>query len=181
MEALGAHVTEATPRIQSPLQTYQTIWHTASRDAWALCDESERELLDPGLVKEAHRASELSALDYFRAESARAELSRELEQMVREHDLLLTPSVAIQPFAIGHETPPGSGLEDWESWASFSYPFNLGQQPAASVPCGFTRAGLPVGLQIVGAKFGDTAVLRAAHQYLTAHPPRFPERPDAAA
>jgi aspartyl-tRNA(Asn)/glutamyl-tRNA(Gln) amidotransferase subunit A len=181
MEALGAHVTEATPRIQSPLQTYQTIWHTASRDAWALCDESERELLDPGLVKEAHRASELSALDYFRAESARAELSRELEQMVREHDLLLTPSVAIQPFAIGHETPPGSGLEDWESWASFSYPFNLGQQPAASVPCGFTRAGLPVGLQIVGAKFGDTAVLRAAHQYLTAHPPRFPERPDAVA
>ncbi len=47
-------------------------------------------------------------------------------------------------------------------WTPFSYPFNLTQQPAITIPCGLTRSGLPVGLQIVGAMFADGLVLRAA-------------------
>jgi aspartyl-tRNA(Asn)/glutamyl-tRNA(Gln) amidotransferase subunit A len=56
------------------------------------------------------------------------------------------------------------------SWTPFTYPFNLTQQPAASVPCGFTSGGLPIGLQLVGAKYADDVVLRAAHAYQVAHP-----------
>jgi aspartyl-tRNA(Asn)/glutamyl-tRNA(Gln) amidotransferase subunit A len=48
------------------------------------------------------------------------------------------------------------------SWAEFSYPFNFTWNPAASVPCGFTEAGLPVGLQIVGRRFDDLGVLQAS-------------------
>jgi aspartyl-tRNA(Asn)/glutamyl-tRNA(Gln) amidotransferase subunit A len=51
------------------------------------------------------------------------------------------------------------------TWTPFSYPFNISQQPAASVPCGFTRAGLPIGLQLVGPRHADAAVLAAAHAY----------------
>ena len=55
-------------------------------------------------------------------------------------------------------------------WAEFSYPFNFSQNPAASVPCGFTDAGLPVGLQIVGRRFADVAVLQAARAFEQARP-----------
>ena len=51
------------------------------------------------------------------------------------------------------------------NWTPFSYPFNLTQQPAASVPCGFTKSGLPAGLHIIGRMFDDRAVLRAAYAY----------------
>jgi aspartyl-tRNA(Asn)/glutamyl-tRNA(Gln) amidotransferase subunit A len=50
-------------------------------------------------------------------------------------------------------------------WTPFSYPFNLTQQPACSIPCGLTSDGLPIGLQIVGPMFGDALVLRAARAY----------------
>ena len=51
------------------------------------------------------------------------------------------------------------------AWTPFSYPFNLTQQPACSIPCGLTEAGLPIGLQLVGPMFGDALVLRAARAY----------------
>jgi aspartyl-tRNA(Asn)/glutamyl-tRNA(Gln) amidotransferase subunit A len=55
-------------------------------------------------------------------------------------------------------------------WTPFSYPFNLTQQPAISVPCGLTQAGLPIGLQIVGRMFDDAMVLRVARAYESVHP-----------
>ena len=67
--------------------------------------------------------------------------------------------------------PPGSTELRWTSWTPFSYPFNLTQQPAASVPCGLTSAGLPIGLQFVGPRYGDAAVLAAAKAYQDARAP----------
>ena len=80
-----------------------------------------------------------------------------------ESFVLITPTVPIVAFAAGHDVPPGSGLPGWPSWTPFSYPFNLTQQPAATVPCGTDAAGLPVGVQLVGARHGDALVLRASH------------------
>jgi aspartyl-tRNA(Asn)/glutamyl-tRNA(Gln) amidotransferase subunit A len=60
--------------------------------------------------------------------------------------------------------------ESMLGWTPFSYPFNLTQQPACSIPCGLTSAGLPIGLQLVGPMFGDALVLRAARAYETAQP-----------
>jgi len=59
---------------------------------------------------------------------------------------------------------------DWFPWAGFSYPFNFTGQPAATVPAGFTAAGLPVGLQIVGRRFDDLTVLQASAAFETARP-----------
>jgi len=61
-------------------------------------------------------------------------------------------------------------MKRWWEWSPFTYPFNLTQQPAAAVPCGFTTSGLPVSMQIVGAKYSDPLVLRTAYAYETAHP-----------
>ena len=59
---------------------------------------------------------------------------------------------------------------DWVSWAEFSYPFNMSWNPAASVPCGFTADGLPVGLQIVGRRFDDLGVLQASAAFEQVQP-----------
>ena len=80
-------------------------------------------------------------------------------------DVLLTPTLPIQAFGAGRDVPEDSGLDGWSSWTPFTYPFNLTQQPAATVPCGFTRSGLPIGLQIVGPRHGDALVLRIARAY----------------
>ncbi|HUH04310.1 MAG TPA: amidase family protein, partial [Kofleriaceae bacterium] len=90
---------------------------------------------------------------------------------------LLTPSVPIVAFAAGQERPDPSRQRRWIDWAPFSFPFNLSQQPAASVPCGLTTAGLPVGLQIVGPMHGDALVLRAARAFESVRPWPLPEAP----
>ena len=68
----------------------------------------------------------------------------------------------IEAFEAGHNVPPGSGMAIWTRWTPFTYPFNLTQQPALSLPCGTTSEGLTVGLQVVGRRFDDAAVLRFA-------------------
>ena len=90
----------------------------------------------------------------------------------RGYDLLLTPTAAVLPFEHGLQGPPViDGREvDGFYWMSFTFPFNLTGQPAASVPAGFTRDGLPVGLQIVGRRLDDGLVLRASAAYEAAAP-----------
>ena len=85
------------------------------------------------------------------------------------YDLLLTPSLAVAAFKAGTLTPRERDDPKWITWSPFSYPFNMTKQPAASVPCGFTSDGLPVGLQIVGPMLADHLVLRAAYAYQQAN------------
>ncbi|WP_081948952.1 amidase [Litchfieldella xinjiangensis] len=177
LETLGAEIVEIDPGFTSPVETFKRVWFTASLDLWQQCDEATREKLDPGMVANARYAEDWSAADLFRAQAERATLTEQLEQFNQHYHLLMTPTVPIEPFVINEQVPPGSGMIDWEEWAPFSYPFNLSQQPAASVPCGFTAAGLPVGFQLAGGKYDDVRILRACHAYMRAFPPRFPETP----
>lgn len=180
LEELGAEVVRVDPDLTSPIDTFRRLWFTASLDLWESLSEERRKLLDPGLVDNARKAENWRAVDYYRALSARAELTQMLEHFNQDYHLLMTPSVAVTPFAVNQEAPPGSDMRDWEEWAPFSYPFNLSQQPAASVPCGFTDDGLPVGFQLAGGKYDDVRVLRACHAFMEAHPPRFPTVPNPA-
>jgi aspartyl-tRNA(Asn)/glutamyl-tRNA(Gln) amidotransferase subunit A len=90
----------------------------------------------------------------------------ELEAVFSDFDLLVTPTVAVLPFEIGLSEPPeinGKPLTSWRAWFPFTYPMNLTGHPAATVPAGWTAAGLPVGLQITGRRFADRDVLAACH------------------
>ena len=180
LEALGAEIVEVDPGFESPVEIFRRLWFTASLEVYSQCDNKQKELLDPGLVDNARKAEHWAAIDLFRAYAERAELTAKLEHFNQDYHLLMTPSVPIEPFEINQEVPPGSSLTDWEEWAQFSYPFNLSNQPAASIPCGFTRSGLPVGFQLAGGRFDDIRVLRAANAYLDAYPARFPTVPNPA-
>ena len=110
--------------------------------------------------------------DYLEAVEARGAIGAALRQFHASYSILLTPTLPIPAFDAGRLAPPqyGDVDGDWTVWAPFSYPFNLTQQPAASVPCGFTRDGMPVGLQIVGPMHDDRLVLRVARAFENARP-----------
>ena len=127
-------------------------------------------LLDPGFDRFAALGETIGHMDYVRGVNERAQLGLHMALFHREFDVLLTPTLPLAAFEAG-VLAPGDGTDqiDWAGWTPFSFPFNLTQQPAASVPCGFTSAGLPVGLQIIAAKYQDALVLRVARA-LTALP-----------
>jgi aspartyl-tRNA(Asn)/glutamyl-tRNA(Gln) amidotransferase subunit A len=86
--------------------------------------------------------------------------------------VLLCPSVAVPPFEVGIEGPTqiAGQTVDRRVWLALTPLFNLTGQPAATVPCGFTNDGLPIGLQIVGRRFAEDTVLRASAAFEAARP-----------
>jgi aspartyl-tRNA(Asn)/glutamyl-tRNA(Gln) amidotransferase subunit A len=130
-----------------------------------------RETADSLLVQAVAQSGSLTAADHIRAQLERARLHNVFVRFHEKYDLLLTPSLPLPAFEVGDLVPrSGEWGTAWCDWAPFSYPFNLTTQPAASVPCGLTSAGLPIGLQIVGAVGADALVLRAARAYEAAVP-----------
>ena len=93
-----------------------------------------------------------------------------MRQFMQRFDLIVTPAVAVPAFDARPGRAHADGAEAMLGWTPFSYPFNLTQQPACTIPCGLTTDGLPIGLQIVGPMFGDALVLRAARAYETVRP-----------
>lgn len=121
--------------------------------------------LDPGLARMISECERFSARDYVMALKARADFTAQVGTLFEEIDLLLLPTMPVLPFPADSPGPPErmtGRLVDWADWTPFTHPFNLTMQPAASLPCGFTAAGLPVGLQIVGPRFGEAAIFRLA-------------------
>jgi aspartyl-tRNA(Asn)/glutamyl-tRNA(Gln) amidotransferase subunit A len=103
----------------------------------------------------------ISAVDYVNARRMQGVLRAELAAAMREVDLLLTPAAPRTAPRIGEPT----SREPKEAWNRCLVPFNLTGQPAISVPCGFDRSGLPIGLQIAGRPFEEATVLRAARAF----------------
>jgi aspartyl-tRNA(Asn)/glutamyl-tRNA(Gln) amidotransferase subunit A len=167
---LGADVEEVELTLGDPIEIMKPLWSVALALGVAPLTKEERALLDPPLLDLAEPGFHLSALEYRRFEQARENFGRRMAMLHAKYDLLITPQLAIAAFTAGHEVPPASQMKRWWEWSPFTYPFNLTQQPAAAVPCGFTTSGLPVSMQIVGAKFSDALALRAAYAYETAHP-----------
>ena len=133
--------------------------------------------LDPGLVEVAEIGAGYSLAEYSQVIHDRVELGYTMNAFHTEFDLLLTPALAIPAFEAGLEVPDPAPGKRWTEWTPFTYPFNLTGQPAAVVPCGFTKGGLPVGLQIVGPRYADPLVMRVAAAFEKACPFEMPKAP----
>ncbi len=169
---LGAVVERRDPGIENPKAIFKAHWWAGAAGAFAHLADDQKAKLEPELAEIVADGQKLSILDYMRAMDGRTALCLQLRQFFRDVDLLLTPSLAVPAFDVGHLQPPGHPADDtyWTDWTPFTFPFNLGQQPACSIPCGFTAAGLPVGLQIVADNFREDLVLRAARAFEAARP-----------
>ena len=169
-EALGAHVEQTDPGFEHPGEIFRLHWWAGAASALGGLPPEKMALLEPRLAEIVAAGAEIPLLDYMAAVTARAVLGGQMRAFHERYDLLLTPALAVPAFDVGILGPEGWADSDWVGWTPFTYPFNLTQQPACSVPCGFTADGLPVGLQIVGPMHRDDLVLRAARAYQAAHP-----------
>ena len=168
--SLGASVVEVDPSFSDPLGSFGHLFYGGAANAMRDLGTRKRETMDPELVKVAEKAARLSMLDYLAAMNERAALCERMSSFHQKYDLLLTPTLPITAFKTDREVPEDWPSTRWPTWTPFTYPFNLTGQPALSVPCGFCSDNLPIGLQIVGAKFDDARVLQAGYAYQRAAP-----------
>jgi aspartyl-tRNA(Asn)/glutamyl-tRNA(Gln) amidotransferase subunit A len=166
---LGATVEEADPALDDPFPIIDTLWCTAQAAAHLDDLPAVRDQLDPGRLKLIEKGMRMSGPAVAAANLKRGEFCERLRRFMQGYDLLLTPTLPITAFTAGADRPDSIPSEAL-SWTPFTYPFNLTGQPAATVPCGSARNGLPVGLQIVGRWRDDLTVLRAAAAFEAARP-----------
>ncbi|MEV5936338.1 amidase [Streptomyces sp. NPDC052079] len=163
LAGLGAYVEETDPDLTDPVEAFHTLWFAGAARVVQHLPPERRALLDPGLREICGTGARFSALDYLAAVDVRMDLGRRMGRFHDTYDLLVTPTLPITAFEAGAEVPKGSGHRRWTGWTPFTYPFNMTQQPAATVPVGTDADGLPIGLQLVAARHRDDLVLRAAH------------------
>jgi aspartyl-tRNA(Asn)/glutamyl-tRNA(Gln) amidotransferase subunit A len=166
LEELGAKVEEKDPGFADPAPCFRVLWWAGARAVLGKLPADKKRLLDPALADVVEQAKSISLDDYQDAVRERGLLGSQMRQFMEGYDLLVTPTLPIPAFEAGKLSPSAPDKTGkWVNWTPFSYPFNLTQQPAASVPCGFTAKGLPAGLHLVGRMFDDRSVLNVAHAY----------------
>ncbi len=174
LELAGAELVEVElPERDGLSEIFRRHWYVGAANRLAAIEPSLHDELDPGFLEIAERGRRYSAVDHLQAEVERAEFGAKMDALLEDLDFIVSPTVPIAPFEAGVNVPVGSRLGSWTEWSSYSFPINLSQQPACSVPCGFTARGLPIGLQIVGGRNEDEAVLSAALTYQQMYPERF--------
>jgi aspartyl-tRNA(Asn)/glutamyl-tRNA(Gln) amidotransferase subunit A len=170
--SLGCQVENVDPGLPNPAWIIDAMWAGAMAGYFAGRLDDVRDLIDSGLLAVVERSASLSAAELANAQQQRNTYYTGMRQFMESYDLLLTPTLPATAFTAGLDAPdewPRSTLTPLD-WTPFTYPFNLTGQPAATVPCGFDREGLPIGLQIVGRWRDDTTVLRAAVAFEEAMP-----------
>jgi aspartyl-tRNA(Asn)/glutamyl-tRNA(Gln) amidotransferase subunit A len=172
---LGCRVETIDAGFENPWSDFSVLWVTSYGLRFRELLPAWESRMDPDLVKLVKHFERLRPADYANALAKRAALWDGVRKFFERYDLLLTPTLPVPPFEVGRIEPPGfAAAEDdiipFGDWVPFTYPFNLTGQPAASIPCGFTGEGLPVGLQIIGRRFDDASVLRAAAAFEAARP-----------
>lgn len=166
-EDLGAHVEEVGPMFGPLQEHFEPLWIGSFATRFRQIPSQLHDKLDPGLRALMEKGLAITLADYARAFEARSRLARDLALWHRKYDLLLAP---VAPTA----GPPVETLYNsdafsrWTKGAPYTLPCNLTGQPAASMPAGLTRDGLPVGLQIIGPPRADEVVLRAMRAFESA-------------
>ena len=169
---LGATVEAVTPSWgKLGPELFDFFWPTVFSARLRSLPEWE-DKLDPGLVAMIKTAKDIRVSEFMAMRERRFAYGRDIHVFFTEWDYLLTPAVSTTAFPADRLQPAHWPQHPWDglSWAQFSYPFNWSGNPAVSVPCGFTAAGLPVGLQIVAPRFDDLGVLQASYAFEQARP-----------
>ncbi|MES0173944.1 amidase [Mesorhizobium sp. M0006] len=174
LEQAGAIVAEIRlPQQETLLELFYAHWYVGAANRLASIDPEKWSSLDPGFLSAASAGQGYTGVERMAAEIRRAKFGAAMDALLAQYDFIISPTVPVLPFEAGHDTPPGGDLQSWVSWSSFSFPINLSQQPASTVPCGLTEDGLPIGMQIIGARGEDSDVLSAALSYEEMYPHRF--------
>jgi aspartyl-tRNA(Asn)/glutamyl-tRNA(Gln) amidotransferase subunit A len=172
LASLGAEVVEIDPGVPDPADILDKLWAGAMAGYFYGRLEQVGDLIDQGLLATVRRAEGLTAAELAHAQQQRNAYYTGMREFMRDYDLLVTPSMPSTAFTAGLDEP-----DNWQrktiaplDWTPFTFPFNITGQPAATLPVGFDRQGLPIGLQIVGRWRDDPLVLRASRAFEQARP-----------
>ena len=170
-QELGCTVEPLDADLPDPAPILEVLYAAFQSGAHGLRPESELAEMDPELVKIIEFGKQFTSVDMGQAAIARARYWEAMRQIFQTYDLLLTPTIGVPPFELGIVGPTTvNGTPVVHLGWTLCYPFNYTGQPAATVPCGFTADGLPIGLQIIGRRFDDATVLQAAAAFESIRP-----------
>lgn len=162
---LGAEVVEAGPRIADPMPLYRVLLNSGWLNVVRPMSPEQRAKLDPSFQEAVARSAKITADDVRHALEVRLRLGAELATFHETHDILVTPTNPVTAYAHGSREPVREPEDRFSATVCFTFPFNITGQPAISVPCGTSAAGLPIGLQIVGPIGSDLRVLWVAQAF----------------
>ncbi|HLJ61044.1 MAG TPA: amidase family protein [bacterium] len=161
---IGCGVDEAGPEFTDPAPAFEVVSSSTAAARWGDALATHRGRFDPSFLPWIEEGMTRTAVEFVRAANHRRTLNDAFRRFFERFDLLLTPTLAAPPLPVGvdaYDEIAGRPVGRL-GWLAFTFPLNMVGYPAASVPCGRTTAGLPVGLQIVGPRLADALVLRAA-------------------
>lgn len=164
LEGAGCRV-ETMDRVfdQDPIELWNAEFYAGIGLKLKPALDGARDALDPAVAELLQNALYGQSLEqYFTKFFQRFQVREDFRRRLEPYDVLITPTLPVAELGAGENVP--AGLEDRNvvSWVYYTYPFNLTGNPAASVPCGFTSAGMPVGLQIVAKALREVDVFRVA-------------------
>jgi aspartyl-tRNA(Asn)/glutamyl-tRNA(Gln) amidotransferase subunit A len=174
-ERLGARVDIVASPFADPTPIFRALFAAGIAHSVRSLAPAKRALLEPALQAMVEEGESVSRTAFMEATDQVIALGRRMRLFHEDYSLLLTPTVAVEPFEVGLLSPDGYPAE-WLSWSPFTFAFNMTGQPALSIPCGVSASGLPVGMQLVGAPYHDRELLAAAAAFEKARPPLGPPR-----
>lgn len=171
-EELGCEVEEPKISLQHPIEYFMTIFSTGAYVSYRALYENQRDLLTSYVRGNMALGKSTTGVDFVKAMLDYQRLKSQSDDVMEEYDLLLTPTMSVPAFEIGQHPREidGQSVDPRLGYMPYTPVFNLTGQPAASVPCGFTEDGMPIGLHIVGRRGDEATVLRASAAFEEARP-----------
>ncbi|MEM1075509.1 MAG: amidase [Pseudomonadota bacterium] len=166
---MGHRVTEVAHVMDDPLELWMSEFYAGAGTRLQSTIKEAPELIDPAVLEMLKPALSQDMQDYYTKVFERYALRDRMRRFFEIYDLLISPTLPCTAFGVGLNAPPHWREQDPIGWVSYTYPFNLTGQPAASVPVGFSDQGLPIGMQIVGPSHGEASVLALSAQYQRTH------------
>jgi aspartyl-tRNA(Asn)/glutamyl-tRNA(Gln) amidotransferase subunit A len=171
-EELGCSVAECELAMESAFDTFSPLF---AANGWANQGEALADHMDqltPYVREVIERGSRVTGAEYALALGRMDTLKAQMDAVFEQYDLLLSPTMAVPAFPVGRPPSEIAGRKVESEWAytPFTFPINMVGQPAASLPCGFSSDGLPIGLQVIGRRGDEATVIAASAAFEQAMP-----------
>lgn len=166
-EELDYGVDKASIKLRDAESAMWIFWNSGYAFALKPYLERFKDKMDPELVRTIEIGLGYSLEDIKRAELQRERIYEDICKTFKDYDILITPTTTCLPFELYKSKP--DKIDDKEAfpldWLPYTYPFNMSGHPVASIPCGWSKEGLPIGMQIIGKRLDDLKVLQVSRAF----------------
>jgi amidase len=167
-ESLGCIVEEAEPDFTGVDEAFPTLRHTSYHAQYAPLAKQRPEWVKDTIKWEIAEAERQTGADIGKAEARQAQMFMQSRHLLERYEYFVLPTTQVAPFDVTIPYPTevaGTRMDTYIDWMRSCWYVSFMTNPAISMPAGFTAAGLPVGLQIVGRHRADWSVLQIAHAF----------------